>query len=134
AAVIRCITELSSEEKFLSMQENSMDLRTLPRITFGGASLSGEGGGYGLGAMSEEQAEKLIKSAFDMGLKLFDTAPIYGFGLSEKRLGKYLPKDAMVLTKSGVDWHETKRINMTNSPVNTERMFHESLKRLKREM
>lgn len=111
-----------------------MDLRTLPRITFGGASLSGEGGGYGFGAMDEVSAEKLIKSAFELGIKLFDTAPIYGFGMSEERLGKYLPKDALVLTKSGVDWHETKRVNMTNSPINTERMFHESLKRLRRDV
>lgn len=111
-----------------------MDFGTLPGITFGGASLSGEGGGYGFGAMSEKDAEKLVKDAFHQGLRLFDTAPIYGFGLSEERLGKYLPKEAMVLTKSGVDWHETKRVNMTNSPVNTERMFHESLKRLKRDV
>lgn len=106
----------------------------LPVITFGGASISGEGGGYGFGAMSEGEAEKLLKVAWEQGITLFDTAPIYGFGLSEERLGKYLPREAMVISKSGVDWHETKRVNMTNSPVHTERMLHESLKRLKREV
>ncbi len=106
----------------------------LPVITFGGASISGEGGGYGFGAMNEGEAERLLKVAWDQGINLFDTAPIYGFGLSEERLGKYLPKEAMVISKSGVDWHETKRVNMTNSPVHTERMLHESLKRLKREI
>ena len=106
----------------------------LPVITFGGASISGEGGGYGFGAMSESEAEKLLKRAWEQGINLFDTAPIYGFGLSEERLGKYLPKEAMIISKSGVDWHETKRVNMTNSPVHTERMLHESLKRLKRDV
>lgn len=106
----------------------------LPVITFGGASISGEGGGYGFGAMSEGEAEKLLKRAWEQGINLFDTAPIYGFGLSEERLGKYLPKEAMIISKSGVDWHETKRVNMTNSPVHTERMLHESLKRLKRDV
>lgn len=106
----------------------------LPVITFGGASISGEGGGYGFGAMSEAEAEKLLKRAWEQGINLFDTAPIYGFGLSEERLGKYLPKEAMIISKSGVDWHETKRVNMTNSPVHTERMLHESLKRLKRDV
>lgn len=106
----------------------------LPTITFGGASISGEGGGYGFGAMSEGEAERLLKRAWEQGINLFDTAPIYGFGLSEERLGKYLPKEAMVISKSGVDWHETKRVNMTNSPVHTERMLHESLKRLKRDV
>lgn len=107
--------------------------RPLPAITFGGASLSGEGGGYGFGEVSEAQAESLVKKAWDEGITLFDTAPIYGFGMSEERLGRYLPPEAMVISKSGVDWHATKRVNMTNAPENTERMLHESLKRLNRD-
>lgn len=105
----------------------------MPAITFGGASLSGEGGGYGFGEISEAQSENLIKGALEAGITVFDTAPIYGFGLSEERLGRYLPKDAMVITKSGVDWHPTKRVNMTNDPEVTQKMLHESLKRLQRE-
>ena len=107
--------------------------RPLPVVTFGGASLSGEGGGYGFGAISEKEAETLIHAALENGITVFDTAPIYGFGLSEERLGRYLPKDAFVISKSGVDWHESKRVNMSNAPEVTERMLHESLKRLKRE-
>lgn len=108
--------------------------QSMPVITFGGASLSGEGGGYGFGEMPENEAEALIKSALEAGINVFDTAPIYGFGLSEERLGRYLPADAMVISKSGVDWHPTKRVNMSNSPEITSRMLHESLKRLKRDM
>ncbi|MFP5384450.1 MAG: aldo/keto reductase [Bacteriovoracia bacterium] len=107
--------------------------RPLPAITFGGASLSGEGGGYGFGALSEKEAEALIKAAWDNGITVFDTAPIYGFGLSEERLGRYLPEEGFVISKSGVDWHESKRVNMTNDPRATERMLHESLKRLRRD-
>lgn len=105
----------------------------VPAVTFGGASLSGEGGGYGFGTMTEGDAEKLIKGAWEAGITVFDTAPIYGFGLSEERLGRHMPKDALVVTKSGVDWHPTKRVNMTNDPKVTEKMLHESLKRLQRE-
>lgn len=105
----------------------------LPRITFGGAALSGEGGGYGFGPINEKEAESLILSAWDAGINLFDTAPIYGFGLSEERLGRYLPKDALVVSKSGVDWHPNRRVNMSNDPQITERMLHESLKRLNRD-
>lgn len=104
-----------------------------PAITFGGAALSGEGGGYGFGSISEGESESLIKKAFEMGITLFDTAPIYGFGLSEERLGRYLPKDAMVISKSGVDWHDSKRVNMTNDQKVTEKMLHQSLKRLNRD-
>jgi len=106
---------------------------SVPRLTFGGASISGEGGGYGFGAMSENEAEKLLLSAWEHGITLFDTAPIYGFGLSEERLGKYLPKAAKIISKSGVHWHENKRVDMTNSPAITEKMLHESLRRLKRD-
>lgn len=115
-------------------KDNSSLNQSMPVITFGGASLSGEGGGYGFGEMSEKDAETLIKSALEAGISVFDTAPIYGFGLSEERLGRYLPADAMVISKSGVDWHSTKRVNMSNSPEITSRMLHESLRRLKRDM
>jgi aryl-alcohol dehydrogenase-like predicted oxidoreductase len=115
-------------------KDNSSLNQSMPVITFGGASLSGEGGGYGFGEMSEKDAETLIKSALEAGISIFDTAPIYGFGLSEERLGRYLPADAMVISKSGVDWHSTKRVNMSNSPEITSRMLHESLRRLKRDM
>lgn len=105
----------------------------LSRLVFGGASISGEGGGYGFGAISEADSEKLIKASWDQGINLFDTAPIYGFGVSEERLGKYLSKDAIVITKGGVDWHANKRVNMSNDPLIIEKMLNESLKRLKRD-
>lgn len=105
----------------------------LPVITFGGASVSGEGGGYGFGTMSEQESETLLKGAWDHGITLFDTAPIYGFGLSEERFGRYLPQDAMIISKCGVDWHPSKRVNMSNDPKIAERMLHESLKRLNRD-
>lgn len=113
--------------------KNIPPYQSIPAVIFGGASVSGEGGGYGFGSMSETEAETLLKGAWDAGLTYFDTAPIYGFGLSEERFGKYLPKDAFIITKSGVDWHENKRVNMTNARAVTERMLHASLKRLRRD-
>ncbi len=111
-----------------------MSTNHISKITFGGASISGEGGGYGFGTMSEGDAERVLKKAWESGITLFDTAPIYGFGLSEERLGRYLPKEARIITKSGVDWHDTKRVNMTNDKAVTEKMLNQSLKRLQREV
>ena len=56
------------------------------------------------GFVSEKDAESLIKSSIEMGITFFDTAPIYGDGLSELRLGKYLPNntDLKVATKVGI--------------------------------
>jgi myo-inositol catabolism protein IolS len=114
-------------------RENTVLTRPLSVIGFGGASVSGEGGGYGFGDMDEAHAEKLLKDAWAFGINLFDTAPIYGFGLSEERFGKYLPKEAVVVSKAGVDWHPNRRVNMSNDPKIVEKMLLESLKRLKRE-
>jgi myo-inositol catabolism protein IolS len=102
-------------------------------LGMGCASLSGEGGGYGFGKMSEKDAQALVLQAVELGINIFDTAPIYGFGLSEERLGKYLPKDQFIVSKGGVDWHSNKRVNMSNDPQIISRMLHESLTRLKRE-
>ncbi len=103
-------------------------------LGFGGAGLSGDGGGYGFGSMSENEAKSLIFKALDYGINTFDTAPIYGFGVSEQRLGKYLPKNSFIVTKGGVDWHENKRVNMSNDPKIIEKMLNQSLQRLNREV
>lgn len=42
--------------------------------------------------VSNEEAEKTLKSAWDNDIRYFDTAPQYGAGLSEKRLGNFLSR------------------------------------------
>jgi len=103
------------------------------RFGFGGAAISGEGGGYGFGKISEDHAIGLLREAKSRGVRLFDTAPIYGFGMSEQRIGKAFAKDrdeVFIVSKSGVTWHENKRVDMTNDPKVTEKMIEQSLKDL----
>ena len=54
---------------------------------------------------SNEEASKVINKAFDLGINYFDTAPLYGFGLSEHRVGMNLQikdRDSYILsTKVG---------------------------------
>lgn len=112
-------------------------IKILP-FSFGGASISGESGGYGFGPISDEDTDKLLSFVFDeVGVRLFDSAPIYGFGDSERRLGKFFRKrggglreQVFLTSKSGVSWHDNRRINMTNDPKITERMLLQSLKDL----
>lgn len=40
--------------------------------------------------ISDEQADATLQAAWDSGIRYFDTAPHYGLGLSEKRLGQFL--------------------------------------------
>ena len=121
------------------MNEKSGDLlsRICPlRLGFGGAAISGEGGGYGFGEISEQSALGLLEEALDLGINLFDTAPIYGFGLSEKRIGmafKNKREKVFIVSKSGVSWHSTKRVDMTNDPNVAQKMLEQSLRDLQSE-
>jgi aryl-alcohol dehydrogenase-like predicted oxidoreductase len=106
------------------------------KLGFGGASISGEGAGYGFGDISKDDSLELLKFVKERGVKVFDTAPIYGFGESEVRMGeafKSCREEVFIVSKSGVSWHSTKRVNMTNEPKETQKMLHESLKRLQSE-
>ena len=55
--------------------------------------------------VAEEDALQVIEAAWSSGVRFFDTAPLYGYGLGEMRLGKVLrpkPRDHMTLaTKVG---------------------------------
>jgi D-threo-aldose 1-dehydrogenase len=69
-------------------------------LGFGGATIGGIGG-----IVSEAQAHATLEAAWDGGLRYFDTAPWYGRGLSELRVGRLLrekPRDEFVIsTKVG---------------------------------
>lgn len=55
--------------------------------------------------MSDDEAWEILETAWEEGIRYFDTAPHYGLGLSERRLGAFLatkPRDQYVLsTKVG---------------------------------
>jgi D-threo-aldose 1-dehydrogenase len=69
-------------------------------LGFGGAPI-----GNLFERISDAAAEQTVAAAWDAGVRYFDTAPHYGAGLSEHRLGRALrdrPRDAYVLsTKVG---------------------------------
>jgi myo-inositol catabolism protein IolS len=120
----------------VSLNQNTCSLLAnwgkLP-LAFGGASLSGEGGGYGFGAIVQKSIQGMLEYCLEKGMTIFDTAPIYGFGESELRLGRALKsrrEKVRLISKSGVHWHDNKRVDMSNDPKIAEKMLHESLKRL----
>ena len=55
------------------------------RVGLGGSAL---GGMYG--DIEPEQAYEIVHRALDLGINFFDTAPLYGSGKSEERLGSAL--------------------------------------------
>jgi aryl-alcohol dehydrogenase-like predicted oxidoreductase len=65
------------------------------------------------GGSDEAQAVRTIQAAFDHGINLIDTAPVYGFGHSEEIVGKAiagakLRDQAVIATKVGLDWKDGK--------------------------
>lgn len=70
------------------------------QLGFGGAFLGGVGD-----RITDGESDAVIERAWDAGIRYFDTAPLYGHGLSEKRLGRVLsekPRDEFILsTKIG---------------------------------
>ncbi|HSI17544.1 MAG TPA: aldo/keto reductase [Sphingomonas sp.] len=73
----------------------------LPRLGMGTAAI-----GNLYRAVSDDEARETIDTAIDAGIRYFDTAPHYGFGLAERRLGETLAKTdagrrAIISTKVG---------------------------------
>jgi D-threo-aldose 1-dehydrogenase len=70
------------------------------RLGFGGASIGGL-----FSDIDDAAAIETVRHAWDLGIRAFDTAPLYGYGASERRVGTALrdrPRDAFVLsTKVG---------------------------------
>ncbi|MDU8942794.1 aldo/keto reductase [Ovoidimarina sediminis] len=56
-------------------------------------------------AITDAEADAILDAAWEAGVRYYDTAPLYGLGLSETRLNRFLrdkPRDAYVLsTKIG---------------------------------
>lgn len=70
------------------------------RLGLGGASIGGL-----FAALDARDATATLQRAWDLGIRYFDTAPLYGYGASERRFGEALgsrPRDEFVLsTKVG---------------------------------
>ena len=70
------------------------------RLVFGGAPIGGL-----FAAVGDDAAQATLEAAWEAGIRAFDTAPHYGVGLSESRIGRFLAGrqrgDYVVSTKVG---------------------------------
>ena len=70
-------------------------------------------GGWMWGGADPWDSVATIGSALDRGINLIDTAPVYGFGVSEEIVGKALGHSglrsrAVIATKVGLEWRDGK--------------------------
>jgi D-threo-aldose 1-dehydrogenase len=70
-------------------------------------------------AVDEDTARATLQHSYDLGVRFFDTAPLYGNGVAERRLGQFLatvPRNEVVLsTKVG-------RLLLTEPPADRARL------------
>ncbi len=89
--------QCSAKRTFVTRAGKSLTFTTLG---FGSAPL----GNY-LRPLSEEDCDATLRTAWDSGMRYFDTAPLYGLGLSEVRVGRMLSQqnrdDFVISTKVG---------------------------------
>ena len=66
-------------------------------------------GGWMWGGTDEAESIATIRSAFEHGINVVDTAPVYGFGRSEEIVGRAIAEgrlraDVLIATKAGLQW------------------------------
>ena len=109
----------------------------LPPLIFGAMAHHGAG--------DDKERTAVLRGAADAGFRAFDTAPLYGFGESERRLGRALEghDDVLILTKVGLRWDgehgdvlfasPTHTVRKDARPESVLREIDESLERLGRD-
>nr|WP_070958600.1 aldo/keto reductase [Hyphomonas sp. Mor2] len=84
---------------------------------------------------SARDVERLIDTARDQGVSIFDTAPSYGAGRGERRLGRSIGNDpaAFVMTKAGLTSGRWLDRQSDFAPVSIVQSVEASLRRLRRD-
>jgi len=98
-------------------------------------------GGTDWGDVNVREASRAIQLAAELGVNLFDTADVYGLGLSETRLATALGnsrKDMVIVTKGGHRWNKQDpktraKIRVDASRAYLRKSIEGSLKRLRLE-
>src|SRR5258708_5266542 len=92
-------------------------------------------GGWMWGGTDEAESIATIQSAFEHGINLVDTAPVYGFGRSEEIVGKAIAESGLrsqvlIATKAGLQWQGGK-VSRNASRARILREVEDSLRRLR---
>ena len=90
-------------------------------------------GGWMWGGTDQRESIATIHTALNQGINLIDTAPVYGFGVSEEIVGAALDRkrtQTVIATKTGLEWRDGKVYrNATRARIMQE--VDDSLRRLR---
>jgi aryl-alcohol dehydrogenase-like predicted oxidoreductase len=92
-------------------------------------------GGWMWGGTDEKDSIRTIHAALDLGINLIDTAPVYGFGVSEEIVGKAIEErghreKVFIATKVGLEWHNG-AVSRNSSQRRIRQEVQDSLRRLR---
>src|SRR6202041_1655353 len=92
-------------------------------------------GGWMWGGTDERESIRTLHAALDKGITLIDTAPVYGFGVSEEIVGKAIEErghreKVFIATKVGLEWHD-RSVTRNSSPARIRKEVQDSLRRLR---
>ena len=92
-------------------------------------------GGWMWGGTDESESIRTIHAALDKGIDLIDTAPVYGFGVSEEIVGKAIEQrgqreKVFIATKVGLQWDDGS-VSRNSSPDRIRKEVQDSLRRLR---
>ena len=104
---------------------------TVSRIALGTWAI----GGWLWGGTDETESIRTIHAALDTGVNLIDTAPVYGFGVSEEIVGKAIEQrghreKVVIATKVGLEWHNGS-VSRNSSRGRIRQEVQDSLRRLR---
>jgi len=88
--------------------------------------------------IEEDEAKRMLKKAYDLGINFFETGDMYGKGKSERLIGevfKDMRDEVVISTKYGYDFSEVEQIGHTELPQKfdedfTRKALRNSLERL----
>jgi aryl-alcohol dehydrogenase-like predicted oxidoreductase len=92
-------------------------------------------GGWMWGGTDERESVATIQAAFEHGVNIVDTAPVYGFGRSEEIVGKAIAErglrsEVLIATKTGLQW-DGGNVSRNASRARIMQEVEDSLRRLR---
>src|SRR6202049_1590705 len=123
----------SSQNQLQELSTESVDIPgtelRVSRVALGTWAM---GGGL-WGGTDDRESIATIRAALEQSINLIDTAPVYGFGVSEEIVGAALDgvrTQAVIATKTGLEWRDGKIYrNATRARIMQE--VDDSLRRLR---
>ncbi|WP_322974127.1 aldo/keto reductase [Larsenimonas rhizosphaerae] len=118
--------------------EDTMETITLPNSELSGSRIAlgtWAIGGWMWGGTDEKQSIDTVRSAVERGITTIDTAAVYGFGESERLVGKALKQhglrdQVLLATKCGLNWRDDESVFRDAGRARIEQEVNDSLSRL----